>query len=168
MKLFPVWCIEDCMMHLRLLYYTFIIYHTLSNTVLSFCKKVKSDEEQEWSVDISVLQFILLVLALNTGADLQVEFPGEKKKLLLSTFVRNPDLMIWTVWQSLNLVSCSLANFLYFLKQVTFLAVLHVGIIVLSYSTCSLTQKSSWALILQRQVQEVWVDTWEFDASRNK
>lgn len=79
MKLFPVWCIEDCMMHLRLLYYTFIIYHTLSSTVLSFCKKVKSDKEQEWSVDISVLQFILLVLALNTGADLQVEFPGKKK-----------------------------------------------------------------------------------------
>lgn len=142
MKLFPVWCIEDCMMHLRLLYYTFIIYHTLSSTVLSFCKKVKSDEEHKNTGMICRYKCIA-IYSSGAGTEYRIRFTSgisrEKKKLLLSTFVRNPDLMIWTVWQSLNLVSCSLADFLYFLKQVTFLAVLHVGIIVLSYSTCSLT-----------------------------
>ena len=33
---------------------------------------------QEWSVEISVSQFIPVLLALNTGADLQVEFAGKK------------------------------------------------------------------------------------------
>lgn len=33
---------------------------------------------QEWSVEISVLQFILVLLALNTGVDLQVEFAGKE------------------------------------------------------------------------------------------
>lgn len=33
---------------------------------------------QEWSVEIGVLQFILVLLVLNTGADLQVEFAGKK------------------------------------------------------------------------------------------
>lgn len=93
----------------------------------------------------------------------------KKKTLLLSTFVRRPDLMIWTVWQNLNLVSCFLADFLCFLKEVTFL---HVGRIVLSSSTFSLTQKSSWALVLQCQVHrsvgrcmglwcfQEWVNKW--------
>lgn len=33
---------------------------------------------QEWSVEISVLQFILVLLAPNTGENLQVEFTGKK------------------------------------------------------------------------------------------
>lgn len=72
---------------------------------------------QEWSVEISVLQFILVLLALNTGADLQVKFAG--KKLLLSPSVRKTGPLIWTVQHNLNSVSYSIGSFLYSLKQVT-------------------------------------------------
>lgn len=93
MKLFPVWCIEDCMMHLRLLYYTFIIYHTLSSTVLSFCKKVKSDEEHKNTGMICRYKCIA-IYSSGAGTEYRSRFTSgisrEKKKVIVVHICKEP------------------------------------------------------------------------------